>query len=372
MKAFTNFIINCPDTISPIKVAVLDDGFDLVDGTVNPSADIITNRSSIVFKTVELIPESNYNSHSHPPLHSRRSKFSHRQHRPQARASYISETGHGTKMVKIIMGLCPTAKLYVARLSSTSRDGRGPTATSAAEAIRWAVKNGVDIISMSWSIQMSPSSVTQPPVDEIKLKEAIQLARDANILMFGASSDQGNTGPSDHLIYPAAALGVFCIIAADTYGQLKSTVGPERLGSYTYAFPSEETKDAADQGSSVATAMAAGFTALLLHAAELGQIGASDKANTKALRNYQNMAKVLDGLLVPGTRYIGVTRYIPDSVCKADWDRIGRPALRLFMHKLILYAIPDLVFSCILLMCLKFTGGVCNRGSSSAQCLRVL
>jgi len=343
MKAFTNFIINCPDTISPIKVAVLDDGFDLVDGTVDPSADIINDRNSIVFKTVELPPESGSGDSSYsPPLHSRRSKFSHRQHRPQTRASYISETGHGTKMVKIIMGLCPTAKLFVARLNSTSRDSRGPTTASAAEAIKWAIKNEVDIISMSWTIQMSPSSVTQLHADEIRLKDAVRQARDANILMFGASADQGNNGPAEHLIYPAAAPGVFCIIAADTYGQLKHTVGAERLGQYTYAFPSEETKDAPDKGSSVATAMAAGFTALLLHAAELGrdQIGAPDKGDVKALRNYQNMAKVLEELLVPGTKYIGATRYIPDSVCQGDWDSKGRNALRFLMLKLIMYVNP--------------------------------
>ena len=320
MDAFTNYIINCPDEIkSPIKVAVLDDGFDMISNEY-------TEPGSIIFKTMDSWNNSHHSGYS---LNRKRaSKFLDR----HPMVSYNSESGHGTKMVKLIQKLCPKAKLYVARLSNVNK---GPTCASAAEAIEWAIRCGVDIISMSWSIQTSPSSVAHPPPDELKLKAAIDKAKNANILMFGAAADEGNNGAIDPVIYPAAAAGVFCVVAADSYGQLKPTVGAEGSGKNAYAFPSEEVKDGKDHGSSVATALAAGFTALILHSAEISGWANSEGAELRLLRNHENMARVFNGLLVPGTRYVGVTYSIPDYVSKGDWDSTGKKALKGLMRKIL-------------------------------------
>lgn len=52
------------------------------------------------------------------------------------------------------------------------------------QAVKWAVTQRVDIISMSWSISDGRSSVT-------KLEEAIKAANNANITMFCASVGEG-------------------------------------------------------------------------------------------------------------------------------------------------------------------------------------
>ena len=307
MDSFTNFIINCPkDIAKPIKVAVLDDGYDMIE---NDPEDTESD-SGIIFKATDsCCPGARHTM-----------------------APYSSETGHGTLMVQCIKKLCPKAKLYVAKLSNVyGQESFGPDASSAAKAILWAIKSKVDIISMSWTIQTTPSNESRISEGEKELKDAIEQAQKADILMFAASSDEGNNGATDPVIYPASAPGVFCIVAADKHGQLGPTVGTERNERYTYAFPRELVEDGKFGGSSVATALAAGFTAIILHSASVS--GYATPKDLGLLRKYENMNKVLQGMVHGNTRYVGVKYEIPEYLCKGDWDEEGKSHLKRLLTK---------------------------------------
>jgi len=321
MDSFTNFIINCPrDIENPIKVAVLDDGYDMIEN----GSEGMESDSGIFFKATDSCPT--YIGHETSAI----PRFCAR----HTMAPYSSETGHGTLMVQCIQKLCPKARLYVAKLSNVyGNGGAGPDPSSAAKAILWAVKRKVDIISMSWSIQTTPSTESKTSRGEQELKDAIEDARKANILMFAASSDEGNNGATEPVIYPASATGVFCIVAADKHGQLGSTVGAERNEKYTYAFPRELVEDGKFGGSSVATALAAGFTALILHSASVSGYATSD--SLELLRKYENMNKVLEGMVHGNTRYVGVKYKIPEYVCNGDWDTEGKSQLKKLLTKIL-------------------------------------
>ena len=201
------------------------------------------------------------------------------------------------------------------------------------KAIVWAIKRKVDIISMSWSIQTTPSTESRTSEGEQELKDAIEKAKNENILMFAASSDEGNNGATDPVIYPASATGVFCIVAADKHGQLGSTVGAERNEKYTYAFPRELVEDGKFAGSSVATALAAGFTALILHSASVSRYAAPERL--EILKKYENMNKVLGGMRYGKTPYVGVQYNFPEDVCNGDWDTKGKLHLKRLLTKIL-------------------------------------
>jgi len=320
MDSFTNFIVNCPKDIEkPIKIAVLDDGYDMIE---NDSEDVGSD-CGIIFKATDSCPTICPEPIGIPGFCARHTM-----------APYSSETGHGTLMVQCIKKLCPKARLYVAKLSNVyGNGGVGPDPSSAAKAILWAIRSKVDIISMSWTIQTTPSTESRTSKGETELKNAIEKAKTENILMFAASSDEGNNGATDPVIYPASATGVFCIVAADKHGQLGPTVGAERNEKYTYAFPRELVEDGKFGGSSVATALAAGFTALILHSASISGYATSE--GLELLRKYENMNKVLEGMVHGTTRYVGVKYKIPEYVCNGDWDTEGKLHLKKLLTKIL-------------------------------------
>ncbi|KAK2595809.1 hypothetical protein QQS21_006573 [Conoideocrella luteorostrata] len=208
---------------------------------------------------------------------------------------YVSSTGHGTIMAKQVHLLCPRAQFYVLRLEDHHLDeaGRQITAKSATQAILAAVRKGVHIISMSWTID--------PPEDEEErrsLEAAIVKAANENILMFCSASDKG---AKQNTTYPAKATSrIFTIGAATASGAADEWVG--NLSNINFTFPGSkvELDDAPDStgatpkevtGSSVATALAAGLAALILYCAQVRVLLASDQAKLKARRDFQALKK---------------------------------------------------------------------------------
>ncbi|KAI5792576.1 hypothetical protein DFH27DRAFT_192777 [Peziza echinospora] len=323
----------------PIKVAVLDDGYDMIEDDIIKHCDL----APTTFKAMDTPNVGHRSANSWDVNGRRKSRFiNHRRKVP-----FCSEFGHGTLMAKLIRKMCPKVHLYIARLDNIpSFEGTsfGPKTASAAEAINWAVKCGVDIISMSWSIgTTSVWSREEPTLDERMFKAAIVSARERRILMFGAARDQGNNTVIEPTLYPAFAPGVFCIVSADQHGQLNASVGQvERDGKYTYAFPGEDPSaqvngriQARSTGSSIATAFAAGFTALLLHSLEASEFEEKYECDLAYLRRFEVMARMLEGMLVPGTRYLGMgAQFRHELLQLGDWDQVGKKALRLMLRKL--------------------------------------
>ena len=180
---------------------------------------------------------------------------------------YVPTGNHGTCMASIISRICPEVSLYVARLdervSQRSRSNAQFTTKSAAEAIRWAASCGVDIISMSWTIE-APAINNEEMSD---LKDAVALAHQKKILMFCSTSDQGSS--SRDICYPRDFDGCIRIGGASDSGEPLSWVNATKvdflLPGKNVPFKNNEDKISYESGSSVATAAASGLAGLLLY-----------------------------------------------------------------------------------------------------------
>ncbi len=142
------------------------------------------------------------------------------------------------------------------------------------QAVYWAITNGVHIISMSWSIEGAENEH-----DIKELKTAIKAAKSAKIIMFCAFSDQGNNSSEE--TYPGAWKSECMTIGAATArGDASTLVDKNRV---QFLFPGEQIvvdsrdpeptltsySSKAENGSSIATALAAGTAALLLFVTQL-------------------------------------------------------------------------------------------------------
>ncbi|KAF5597985.1 intracellular serine protease [Fusarium pseudoanthophilum] len=249
------------DMIEPIQIAIIDDGVDMKDLDYH-----FTGGRSFCVRS---------------------------EHRGLLDPYYMSRTGHGTIMAKNIHLMCPHASLFILRLEDTpSEDGTkmNITARSAAKAIRAAIVQGVRIISMSWTID--------PPKDDRErqdLENAVVEAANANILMFCSARDKGaHNAPT----YPSkATTKIFTIGAANSSGASVDYVGNASELSYTFpgdkvevdSGPSRKAPPEIVDGSSVATALAAGLAALILYCIQVRVFLAKDSEKQKAREDYRKV-----------------------------------------------------------------------------------
>ncbi|EWC43894.1 hypothetical protein DRE_01246 [Drechslerella stenobrocha 248] len=262
-----NFILRLPDPIPldlygpPVKIAVLDNGIDAALSIFNGKIAAGTSFA--------------------PYLHSR----------DLINAYFAPSDDHGTIMASLICQVCPRVQLYVARLEEgSSVDGRRQiTAKSAAAAVEWAVNNKVDIISMSWTIEIFGEGMNPKPKQDVQhhdnpedsegserthnespdiklLTRAIKVAKDKNIILFASASDQGSA--SSRHCYPARAGGCITIGAATETGEMCAWVHPSQAKfccpGVDVPFKKANETPKQQSGSSVATALAAGLAGLLL------------------------------------------------------------------------------------------------------------
>ncbi|KAI1775575.1 hypothetical protein F4818DRAFT_382181 [Hypoxylon cercidicola] len=220
------------------KVAIIDDG-------VNPESEFLGSRIA----------------HGWPPD----------EPKSNSEPFYASTRGHGTQMAKLICHACPFAQLYVAKLDGW-KDPDLPhpqfTAKDAAEAVKWAVKENVDVISMSWNIERSRSN----EADIDALASQIKIAANHNIIMYCAAQDKGQLGNSEIEVYPEGSdtTKLKIVGAADPTGHPLNIVDTDKVH---YLFPGEvvlENDGKTITGSSAATALAAGTAAMILFCYELG------------------------------------------------------------------------------------------------------
>ncbi|KAK7403904.1 hypothetical protein QQX98_010311 [Neonectria punicea] len=218
--------------------------------------------------------------------------------------SYFVPRGkHGTLMAQLICDICPATQLYIARLEelpALTGSGRRVTARSAAKAVDWAVSCGVDIISMSWTIQ----ATGQENEDIDKLKAAINKANSKNILMFCSASDQGANNKDE--CFPGGWNQCIRIGGATFTGE-KLTWVDDRVDFWfpgrNVPFPSKDHKSITyESGSSVATAAASGLAGVLILSARLlhGDEYGKDKRNpfqdrTAMVNAFTMMARGSDG-----------------------------------------------------------------------------
>lgn len=257
----------------PIKIAVIDDGIDisenLLEGKVMGGASFYLAQD---------------NANIHAPW-------------------WVTQGYHGTIMASLISRICPGAKLFVVRLDEKMSEGkRNITAKSAekvrlqqphkvvraliccTQAIRSAMLNDVDIISMSWTIEDADNN------EIAKLISTVQKAVEKNILLFCAAKDQ--LGPDKS--HPGASTpSRFKIGAATQYGQQWEGVGESDVDfifpghNVIYNDPREVPIDKCNTtlltGSSVATALAAGLAGLILYCVQLAAVAERGPGRSEAI-----------------------------------------------------------------------------------------
>lgn len=162
---------------------------------------------------------------------------------------------------------------------------------------------------MPWSIE----STADENSGEIKnLKLALVAAATKNIILFCATSDKGEATAEN--LYPGCVPMVLRIGAATPTGEVPAIVLSRKV---QFIFPGEVDgeKNSAD-GSSVATALAAGVAAMLLHCA--------DKVMPEAVhKEYHKRAAIVQAFRKMGgtpKSVIRVKEYFGDED-KTEWQR---------------------------------------------------
>ncbi|KAI1129289.1 hypothetical protein F5Y10DRAFT_157680 [Nemania abortiva] len=209
---------------------------------------------------------------------------------------WVGPSTHGTEMASCIRSVCPMAKLYIARLDDSGRDKY--TVKSCTEAIKWALKHEVDIISMSWSFEWTENEdVLSSDKQEFK-NHVIEAGKKA--LLFAALPDEEVRLDE---VAPVGLRGVIKIGSANRYGQ----ASPENTHvSPDFILPGEDVDIGSAKkrkGSSYATAFASGLAAMVLcilrmHrdiAADIYDDKYGDKA-LKAAKTYSGMKHALERL----------------------------------------------------------------------------
>ncbi|KAK4187371.1 hypothetical protein QBC35DRAFT_552243 [Podospora australis] len=239
-----------------------------------------------------------------------------------------SHTGHGTVMAYFIRRVCPNVKLYIAKLdpeipprdgtasnnktmsfsiesaaevslndllitSSSKRCCADSSSPLGAQAILWAVRKKVDIISMSWAMDHDSNVRREKP-----LREAITEAADNNILLFCANPDRGADHENNDT-YPLYVdqQRITCVGAATHDGKAWEKIhsndqscqfllpGVElgipvetspfgEHGGKTQEKPPEEWQQCS--GSSLSCALAAGLAAMVLNCALITGVEPTD------------------------------------------------------------------------------------------------
>lgn len=255
-----------------IRIALLDDGVDLHDKDLRRIAPQPTWGSGQSFCYVPT-----------------------RQLEGSPSPYWVSSRGHGTEMAKLILSVFPDAELLIVKLGG-SEVGR-PTAESAAKAIQWAVEHKVDVISASWAIPRTDDNARF--ITELDI--AVFNAHKEKILIFCAASDVGVGKGFDYDIgddYPAKCdRKVFCIGAATVSGARHPMVGSQIVhycvpGQYVPA-TAENGQSVTLQGSSIATALAAGLAGLILYCVSLSE---RHRDMLDRVKTRDGMQKVLDSL----------------------------------------------------------------------------
>ncbi|MET8280092.1 S8 family serine peptidase [Micromonospora sp. NPDC005174] len=168
---------------------------------------------------------------------------------------------HGTSMAGLIaahggttktgaLGIAPRSKILPIRSSTSDNSGE---ADDLAEAIEFAVSEGVQVISISSGGASTP-----------RLVRAVEAAISANIVIVAAAGNK----PNDHPSYPATEEGVIAVGGVDRAGQHASVsvAGPEvdvvapAVDIYSTSYGGKYSKGT---GTSSATAIVAGAAALI-------------------------------------------------------------------------------------------------------------
>ncbi|KAI1742788.1 peptidase S8/S53 domain-containing protein [Xylaria scruposa] len=267
----------------PVKVAILDSGFAL-SGTARQAMKPYLSRIKSYKTFTNEIPNPN---------------------NPQERLAALDDlVGHGTTVAYQLTKTCPSADIYIAKVTiAESADKKATLDKGAvARAIRHAATPvtdggwGVDVINMSFGWDESELPWTVAAVNGVS--GAIEFADKKGVLLFAAASNYGLTELND-VFYPARDPRVISVDAEDGLGNpasfaLRSVTG---RGDFRYCAPGLSVESPVSAvpmcGSSFACPVAAGVAALVLEFVRHENLSLSKSDSVKsALGSSRGMLKV--------------------------------------------------------------------------------
>ncbi|KAF2804923.1 subtilisin-like protein [Mytilinidion resinicola] len=181
------------------------------------------------------------------------------------------DSGHGTSMLYTVMNIAPFADVCVARIAGNSEDLRqedSRTTKNLADAIRWAAEvQEADIISLSLGWEQEKLVEGRYVISNV-IFDALG-KRNQKVLLFAAAS---NYGGGRYELFPAKHPNVFSIRATNALGKHEDfnpplpDDGSEVVGTLGVGVPTKERthEETGRTGTSVATAVAAGFAAIVV------------------------------------------------------------------------------------------------------------
>ncbi|KIW14801.1 hypothetical protein PV08_07586 [Exophiala spinifera] len=226
---------------NPVKIAVIDTGFDS-----NPSHK--ARRQIIKYKDFVIAPRS-------PDGKGIKDKAN--MGNPDEPLDPMKDlTGHGTTSVELILKVYRDAALYVARIFKSNQADEEIEPYLMADAIAWASKHHVDIISISAGFKNAPK----------ELYDAVVRAATNNVLIFASAANWSFSSPA---AWPARIPQVFAIFSTDAGFKNSRTYNPPSIANaHNFAFLGEDIRSSPEKepvnGTSASTAIAAGFAARIV------------------------------------------------------------------------------------------------------------
>ncbi|KAJ6262551.1 hypothetical protein Dda_3362 [Drechslerella dactyloides] len=274
-----------------------------------------------------------------------------------------SQGGHGTVMAYFICRVCPKVRLYVAKLDPELRTDSSKNSPFSfpiesiveasaeqanayrVQAIEWAVAEKVDIISMSWAIDKK--TITENLDDKKRLlikrlRAAITLAADNNILLFCANPDRGAGSETESYPKHFDTERVFCIGAATQDGTPWAKIDATN-NSCDYFLPGVELGFQAEtsarqpneppgiwktyNGSSLSCALASGLAAMILHCTQVAGQSAASPQYAK-LKSHDGMKKAFNSIKVTRHKWLPVRSVFGQSSLAVGTKEAKTDALR--------------------------------------------
>lgn len=183
--------------------------------------------------------------------------------RADSQAYFVGPGKHGTEMAVCVRAACSVAELYIGRLddSGLEEQNQAFTISSCFKALKWALDQGADVISMSWTYEMRSDKD-----DDMKNFEGlVKMAVDGhNAVLFGSLPDLGALKDAS----TRSPVGLDNVIKISSATEAGNVVDDNVHQHSDFLLPGDDIENSLGEtvrGSSFATAYAAGLAALVLY-----------------------------------------------------------------------------------------------------------